>query len=117
MILYLNKVLSYVYMVDANWELMWWLSLKMSPLAICELNWLFLYNGFSQATLVRNMNEGDVGILYEYLAEASQVFPQVFPTVWVHLPSLTSFSNPVITVANFNVSFKLDWVSSSLHIL
>ena len=34
-----------------------------------------------QATLVRNLNEADAGILYEYLAEASQVFPQVFPIV------------------------------------
>ncbi|XP_071499783.1 neurofibromin-like [Diadema antillarum] len=42
------------------------------------------------ATLVRNMNEGDVGILYEYLAEASQVFPQVFPTVYSLLDSKIS---------------------------
>ena len=34
-----------------------------------------------QATLVRNLNEPESGILYEYLAEASQVFPQVFPIV------------------------------------
>ncbi|XP_071848474.1 neurofibromin-like isoform X2 [Apostichopus japonicus] len=39
------------------------------------------------ATLVRNMNEEDAGILYEYLAEASQVFPQVFPAVYPLLDS------------------------------
>ncbi|XP_030848330.1 neurofibromin isoform X1 [Strongylocentrotus purpuratus] len=42
------------------------------------------------ATLVRNMNGGGVGILYEYLAEASQVFPQVFPTVYSLLDSKIS---------------------------
>ncbi|XP_071790650.1 neurofibromin-like isoform X1 [Asterias amurensis] len=39
------------------------------------------------ATLVRNLNEADAGILYEYLAEASQVFPQVFPIVHLLLDS------------------------------
>ncbi|XP_038058629.1 neurofibromin-like isoform X2 [Patiria miniata] len=39
------------------------------------------------ATLVRNLNEAEAGILYEYLAEASQVFPQVFPIVHVLLDS------------------------------
>ena len=37
---------------------------------------------FSQATLVRNTtDENEARILYEYLAEASVVFPKVFPVM------------------------------------
>lgn len=39
---------------------------------------------FSQATQVKyTTDDFDQRILYEYLAEASVVFPKVFPVVWV----------------------------------
>ena len=57
---------SYYLQIDVRW---FW-----------DINPIF----FSQATLVRNTtDENEARILYEYLAEASVVFPKVFPVMWV----------------------------------
>ena len=46
----------------------------------CRLNFVYIV----QATLVRNTtDENEARILYEYLAEASVVFPKVFPVMLV----------------------------------
>ena len=52
---------------------------------MCILNALISLFGIFfhlQATLVRNTtDEAEIRILYEYLAEASVVFPKVFPVM------------------------------------